>query len=55
MTAHDQTEHVMNTLKHMAEVEAKRLEMLADVEAGKEPEYNTADYVEMLRKRVGGG
>ena len=37
----------------MAEVEAKRLEMLADVAEGKELEYKAASYVEVLRKRTG--
>ncbi len=55
MTAHDQTKFVMDTMKEMAEVEAKRLEMLADLESGKEPQYDAADYVEMLRRRVGNG
>ena len=40
-------------MHEMAELEAKRLEMLADAAEGKTPEYNAADYVELLRNRGG--
>ena len=49
----EQTEFVLQKMHEMAEVEAKRLEMLADVAEGKEPECEAANYVEVLRKRTG--
>ena len=42
----EQTEFVLQKMREMAEVEAKRLVMLVDVAEGKEPEYEAANYVE---------
>ena len=49
----DPNDFVMKIMREMVEVEAMRLEMLADVAEGKEPEYEAANYVEVLRKRTG--